>query len=323
MKFRTEIDIAPAPFGLNHKSSIFLTGSCFAEHIYERLSASKFNVSGNPFGILFNPMSIVRMIDELYSGKSYTPSDLSLASNGLWFSYSHHGRFSEVAADKVLDNINKSAYEGACALRKADIVIITFGTAWIFRLKETGETVANCHKQPSSLFTRERLTVGEITETYARLLSEEWSGKQVIFTVSPVRHLANGAEENSLSKATLRVAIGELTERYANAHYFPSFEILCDDLRDYRFYADDMMHPSRKAVDYVWQLFTEWCMDSRTRAVLPRIEKIMSAVNHRLIYAAGDNIKTFRDSVIKNIEAVEKDYPEVDLTSEKKYFDNL
>ena len=166
-------------------------------------------------------------------------------------------------------------------LPAARCLVVTFGTAWVYRLKESGRVVANCHKQPQTLFDRTRLSVEEIAAEWSQLLAGPLAGKEVVFTVSPVRHLGDGAEGNSLSKATLRVAVGELTERFGHAHYFPACELLADDLRDYRFYADDLVHPSPQAVGYIWEKFAGAVLSDEAQALLPEVERLVAQSLHR------------------------------------------
>lgn len=319
MDFRTEIKPEPVPFRISHSSVGFMAGSCFAENIYLKMSAAKFNVAANPTGILFNPASIAGMITSLADGRKFTHSDLR-SDGDVWFGWQHHGSFSDVYAEVALDNMNEAARMGAAALAGADYAVITFGTAWIYRLAETGEVVANCHKQPSGLFVRERLTAGEITGMYGALLEGPLAGKNVIFTVSPVRHLKDGLEENSFSKAILRTAVGELVGKYDNAHYFPSFEIMNDDLRDYRFYAEDMVHPSGTAVDYIWKKFADWVFDGHSRELLPRLEKLSSAMKHRVMNPGSDANLRFRDVMLAHIEELQKELPAADFSDELAYF---
>lgn len=318
MKFRTEINPAHAPFNLTHSGRIFLAGSCFSEHIHAKLRRAKFNVTANPFGILFNPASIYEMFEAISENRIFNAGDL-YGDGNRWYGWLHHGAFSDIYPEVAVDKINRTVTEGAEALAHADYVIITFGTAWIYSLADTGRVVANCHKQPSTMFDRRRLTIPEIVRMYGNLLEGVLKGKTVIFTVSPVRHLKDGFEENSLSKSILRAAIAELTEGYGNAHYFPSYEIMNDDLRDYRFYADDMLHPSQRAVDYVWEKFADWAMDKPTLEFLPEIEKIALAMKHRVLHG-GETADNFFANMADKVKVLQCKLPGVDFGEELKYF---
>lgn len=319
MKFRTEIDVRPSGFRIDHLKRGFIAGSCFSEHICDKLAERKFSVVANPFGIQFNPLSTVGMLVRLIEGRFYAEGELQ-QSNGLWFSYDHHGSFSSSEPQQTLAAINAAMERGREALLAADYVILTWGTSWIYRLTESGRPVANCHKQPASCFTRERLEVSDIVRDYSVLLRGPLAGKQVLVTVSPVRHLKDGMAENSLSKAVLRLAAAELTERFENVCYFPSFEILNDDLRDYRFYAEDMVHPSPQAVDYVWEKFTEFSMDLHTRALLPALEKLSSAAAHRMMNPHSEGARRFGASMLELVSDLESRLPSVNFSVERDYF---
>ena len=211
---------------------------------------------------------------------------------------------------------------GAEALSRAKVVIVTFGTAFVYRLRCSGEVVANCHKQPQSLFLREMLSAEEIASRYISLLQGPLSDKQVIFTISPVRHLSDGLEANSLSKATLRIAV-EMTKRAcSNAIYFPAYEILMDELRDYRFYAEDMTHPSSVAVDYIWQRFAECAFSAQTLKTNEQIERIVKATQHRPFDASSEEHKAFCRTMIERCEQVERLHNEIKMTDEKEFFNS-
>lgn len=322
MKFRTELTVSRSPFTVSHSRHGFMAGSCFADNIYRKLSAAKFPVTANPTGILFNPASIAAMIGRVAEGRPYTEAELVHGDDG-WFSYDHHGAFSGDDMAAVLDGMNRSLAEGHRALFDADYVVVTFGTAWVYRLVSDGRVVANCHKMPSAEFVRERLSVGEIVDVFGELLKGELAGRQVLFTVSPVRHLKDGLAENSLSKAVLRVAAGELAARYDNAFYFPAFEIVNDDLRDYRFYAPDMAHPSPQAVDYVWEKFVEFAMDTETASLLPRLERLDAAMHHRVMNPSANGCRAFREASLRLLDGLRRDLPAIDFSAEETYLAGL
>jgi hypothetical protein len=209
---------------------------------------------------------------------------------------------------------------GADAFSRAEVVIITFGTAFAYRLNKSGEVVANCHKQPQSIFTRQMLSVDSIIQRYTKLLQGALSDKRVIFTLSPVRHLGDGLEQNSLSKATLRVAIADIVSSNKNAEYFPSYEIMMDELRDYRFYADDMAHPSKVAVDYIWERFSECAFSGDTLELIKRIAQITSATEHHPFNPQGDAYRNFCQQMLQKIATLELSHPTLDFTTEKEHF---
>lgn len=317
MKFRTEINIEPFTRKIAHQTPVFSIGSCFADTIAAKLERYKFRVTGNPFGVLYNPLSIAAALEALDKGRRYTETDLA-ESDGVWFSYAHHGSFSAATPEAALAVMNGSAESASEALREADTVIITFGTAWVYELD--GVVVANCHKQPASLFTRRRLSVSEIVERWSALMETVLKDKNVIFTVSPVRHLKDGFEENSLSKSLLRVAVGELVGIYPSARYFPAFEIVTDDLRDYRFYKGDMVHPSDEAVEYVWEKFSGAAFSDDTLALLPRIEAIRRAMDHRPFSVGSEPHRKFREASLRQAQALQRENPGVDFSAEIEFF---
>lgn len=317
MKFRTEINVAPLARRFGHGERLFSIGSCFAGSIAARLARFKFRVESNPLGVLFNPFSIAEAIESLAAGKVYTEADLTFA-DGLWFSYAHHGSFSAPTPGEALARINASAAAGAEALRAAGTVIITFGTARVY--EKDGRTVANCHKRPAVEFTRRMLSADGIAGRFAGLMEGALAGKQVILTVSPVRHLGDGFAENSLSKAILRVAVEELAGKYPSARYFPAFEIMNDDLRDYRFYAADMVHPSEEAVDYIWEKFSAAALTDETLALLPRIESLRRAAEHRPLHAQAEAREKFRAVSLRQALELQAALPDADFSEEMEFF---
>lgn len=298
---------------MDHRAKIFALGSCFAERISERLSRAKFAVTSNPFGVLFNPTSIAKALERLADSRAFAVCDIREGREG-YFSFEAHSSLDGRSQTEIFANLNQAVAQGSKALREADWVIMTFGTAWIY--EREGRVVANCHKQPASEFSRRRLSVEEIVEMYGQLFDGVLRDKQVILTVSPVRHLGDGLQENSVSKAILRLAVEELCERYENVYYFPSFEIVMDDLRDYRYYAEDMAHPSKVAVDYVWERFCEYALSQRALQLLPRIEQIVRAAEHRPFNPNGEQHKAFCRAMLERIEELN----EIDFSSEKKEF---
>ncbi len=253
MKLQTIVDIAPSPWKIGFEDNILMLGSCFADSMGEQMMQRGLNVTSNPFGTLYNPLSIANAIN-LQSSISNLPL---VYHEGLWHSMAHHGSFSRAdkteAEQAVADSITTMQH----ALEEATVIIVTFGTAWVYEMN--GQIVGNCHKLPENTFTRRRLSVEEIVAAWKPLL-ERYADKKWLFTVSPIRHIKDGLHENQLSKATLLQAIEELTPSY-----FPSYEIMLDELRDYRFYADDLVHPSSLAIQYIWERFVQTFCTPQTR----------------------------------------------------------
>lgn len=239
---------------LHSESALLMLGSCFTTEIGAKLQATGFKACVNPTGNVFNPLSAARTIDNLESGLRYTTNDL-IEVQGLWRSLDHHTRLAAPTPNEALEKINESMRIGAEALRQATHIIITFGTAYVF--ERQGQVVCNCHKLPAREFIRRRLTIDEIVDTWQPII-DRYPSKQFIFTVSPIRHVADGLHGNQLSKATLLLAIDKLK----GAAYFPAYEVLIDELRDYRFYASDLVHPAEAAVDRIYSLFNQFCIKS-------------------------------------------------------------
>lgn len=284
MKFRTEIQANPLGTNIGYDDNVLLFGSCFADEMRRKMLTLKFRAAGNFTGPLFNPASIAAFLRRVENPAPAAACELQQGSDGLWFHYDANTLLSHPSRATALQHYNDALGTARSLLPTARCVIITFGTAWVYRLRENGHLVANCHKQPQALFQRERLEVGQIVGEWSQLLTGPLADKQVILTISPIRHLNDGAENNSLSKAILRLAVAELTERFAHAHYFPAYEILLDDLRDYRFYADDLVHPSAQAVEYIWEQFTEAALSERTQTLLPEVKRLVTACSHRPLH---------------------------------------
>lgn len=253
MKLQTTIDIKPSKWQIGYEDKILLLGSCFSDEIGAQMMQRHLSVTCNPFGTLYNPLSIAQAMQ-----MKELPE--LVQHEGLWHSMAHHGSFSRADRNEAETAIRQSIETMQQAIQEATVVIVTFGTAWIYELKDEGlqvtgcGVVGNCHKLPESCFKRRRLTVEEIVAAWQPIL-QQYPDKHWLFTVSPIRHIKDGLHENQLSKATLLLAIEELRTQHPEVSYFPSYEILLDELRDYRFFADDLVHPSSLAVNYIWERF--------------------------------------------------------------------
>ena len=319
MNFRTPVPIDLIYNKVSHATKTVMLGSCFAENIGERLQNAKFSVDLNPFGILYNPLSVEKAVHILLEKGLFKASDL-IEHAGSWHSFMHHSRFSANNADDCLLQINERIADSAIKLLEADYLFITFGTAWVYELQETGEVVSNCHKLPASNFMRRRLSVNEIVEKYTLLIKklQELSPKlQIVFTVSPIRHWKDGAHENSLSKSTLMLAIDALEKQFENVSYFPAYELMMDDLRDYRFYAEDMLHPNKLAVDYIWERFSDAFFTDETKQTASQMGKLMRALAHRPFNTDGAEYKSFCKKQLDKIKNFEKQYPEINFQEDK------
>lgn len=320
MDFRTKINIPKSDFSFSHRSKLMVFGSCFSENIGEQLSRSKFDVNVNPFGILYNPASIAQVLRRVMLNDPFSERDL-FSHNGLYHSMLHHGDYSNVDAELCLDNINESLGKASADLLKSDCLLITFGTAFVYRFAETGNVVSNCHKLPASSFTRDRLSVDEILDEWVLLIKElrlQNPTLKILFTVSPIRHWKDGAHENQLSKSTLLLAIDQIRKQVDDVLYFPSYEIVLDELRDYRFYADDMVHPSSSAVNYIWERFRETYFDEETESILSQWNKIAQSIAHRPINKGTESHKYFLRQTLLKLEEFQYKYPYFVCTEEEK-----
>lgn len=324
--FRTAIPVQPAPFSIGYEDNLMLIGSCFTENMGERLHAGKFRTAINPFGIVYNPMSMAHCLERLsQDAQAFEEEDL-FENAGLWHSWEHHGHFSKPKKTAALAGMNTALQAAARRLKTTNRLLLTFGTAHVFSLRSTGQIVANNHKMPASLFEEKRLSISETVETLLPVLEKIKSQNadlQVIVTVSPVRHIRNGLVENQRSKATLLLACAEICRALPFALYFPAYELLIDDLRDYRFYGGDMLHPSEVAADYIWQFFGDTFFSQETRRLQARIEKIVTAARHRPFHADTPEHRAFAQGQIQEIERLLETYPALDFSAERTHFQRM
>lgn len=317
MQFRTSINISPSTLSLDHSKRVVMIGSCFSEHIAERMRCAGFHVTSNPFGIMFNPASIARTIERLTTAQPYSIDDLRL-SGERWVSLDFHGDFASRNAEEAVEQMNHAVEQGAKALREADTVVLTLGTAWVYRLN--GEVVANCHKLPAQMFSREMMTVEEITSRLINTIENHLHSKRVVLTVSPIRHVADGLDTNSLSKAVLRVAAANVAERLEQVSYFPSFEIMNDDLRDYRFYEADMVHPSSVAIDYIWERWCEWAIAPSAIATMHEAERMWRAAHHRPSDPQSEAHREFCRKMSERLDRLSMQYPDANWDDLRQFF---
>lgn len=309
--FQTIINIPESVQKINYNHTILSMGSCFAENIGKRMKDIYFQIDTNPFGVLYNPISISNSLDLLLENKQFTANDL-FESRGLWHSFSHSSLFSENSEENCLSAINERIKIAIEYLAKTDYLLITFGTAWVYEEQESGRVVSNCHKLPANQFKRRRLTVDQIVQDYLLLiekLNKLLPHLTIVFSVSPIRHWKDGAHENNISKSTLMLAIDKLQNAYNNIHYFPSYEIQMDELRDYRFYAADMLHPSEVAIDYIWKRFTETFFEKNTITTKKEIEQLNADLSHRPMKPDSEEFKKFKLNIESKKQNLIADYP--------------
>lgn len=309
--FQTQVNIPLSKFSVNYESALITLGSCFAENMGKKMSAVWFDVCVNPFGVLYNPSSIAESLRRLMQKKWFEEREL-FQSRGLWNSFAHSTLFSCVTQAQTLEKMNRAFMHGVRQMEKPCVLLITFGTAWVYEECENGKVVANCHKLPSAAFKRRKLTVDEIVNEYRLLLADLHSlypDLKIVFSVSPVRHWKDGAHENNLSKSTLLLAIDTLTGCFDFVDYFPAYEIQMDELRDYRFYAADMLHPSETAIDYIWQKFSETYFSQATRSAMHELEKLAADLKHEALFPESEEFRKFESALQKKINRLQSLYP--------------
>lgn len=282
MKFRTEIPTPEYPFHISYQDKLMLLGSCFSDHIGNFFQEMRFDTLSNPFGTLFNPVSIANALKMCMNPELFNEQHIDFF-NEKWISYAHHGKFSHPDKETFLQNIRQNLDKAHDFLNSANYLFITFGTAYCYRLIERDLIVANCHKIPANQFEKQLLTIEQIVGLYQDLLEQlrQFNPQlKIIFTVSPVRHLADGFHENQISKSILHLSINQLIDN-TNTFYFPSYEMVQDDLRDYRFYAADLCHPSDAAVTYIREKLTDAFFTPETQERMKEVVKGNKAQGHR------------------------------------------
>lgn len=304
---------------INYSHTLMSLGSCFSEHIGSKLLDSKFKCLVNPFGVLYNPASINIALQEILDGKVYAKSDL-FYDNEEWHSWMHHGSFSGRNMSDVLARINENLERAQDYLKELDYLFLTFGSSWVYKSKVSKDIVSNCHKVKSSNFIRERLSVEDIVASYKTLLSAlfaKYPHLKIVFSVSPIRHIRDGLHENQKSKAVLLLAIEELEKAFpTQAFYFPSYEIVLDELRDYRFFAEDMVHPSDVAINYIWEIFQETFFEKPTVKTLTECLKIQKGLKHRPLRPELKSHHDFLEHLILQMEQISIKNTKLDFRKE-------
>lgn len=322
MDFSTPIKILTPPFSIQHKDAVFCMGSCFAESMYNKFSFYKFPALLNPFGTLFHPIAIENALMRIYALEKYTESEI-FKFNQLFFSWDHSTKFSSHKMEETLQKINHSIEQAHRFLSQAKVFIFTLGTAWAYQLQKGNFLVSNCHKIPQSQFKKVLLSQIQIHKSLRNLvymckdLNED---AQIIFTISPVRHAKDGFWENNVSKGHLHSAVYYLiNEESDNVYYFPSYEIVLDELRDYRFFEKDMLHPTPITIDYIWERFSSVFFEEKTQRLNQEIFKIKNALQHKPIYAGSVEHRKFLYDTLKRIENLSIELPKGTFNEEINY----
>ena len=310
MLFHTEIKTPPLKQTIRYGDSLLFLGSCFADEIGSFCYGLGFDALVNPFGVLYNPASIAQSVERLFRGEPFCHEDVIAVREGQYCTFSHNTAFWNVSKNALLQQVNQSLAEAHVHFAKSKWVVISLGTSWVFREKETQKIVSNCHKLPAACFERVFLSVEQSTQYLSEIVKQH-PEKQFVFTVSPLRHLKDGLHENQLSKAALLLAVDEVCKAFDNAHYFPAYEILLDELRDYRFYKEDMVHPTEQAVRYIWERFADFAIDPKEKPAMKAATELRQMLQHRPVFPESEAFKKFEMLKETKISELKRDYPRV------------
>ncbi len=313
MQFRTKIPTLKSNNPLDYNSKIVSLGSCFAVNMSEKLDYFKFENICNPFGILFHPLAIEKLIDFAVSEKQFSEKDVFF-HNERWHCFDAHSDLSNSNKEELIANLNTIVVETKLKLQAASHIIITYGTSWVYRNLESNTIVANCHKVPQAAFSKEILSVATIEKSMRNtldLIQKINPNVNFIFTISPVRHLKDGFVENQLSKAHLISALHSSNFQLPTLSYFPSYEIMMDELRDYRFYAEDMIHPNQIAIDYIWQRFSETSISEESHSIMKEVEAIQKGLQHRPFNSNSESHQQFLSKLRDKMVKLQKQFPQI------------
>lgn len=312
MNFSTKIPISQSDFLIDYDSKIMLLGSCFATNIGEKFNYFKFQAATNPFGIIFNPVSLAKLIERCVQKNYFTEDDVFF-HNELWHCYEVHSELSNSDKDAFLETLNDLINSANNQFTDLTHIIITLGTSWVYRNIETNAIVANCHKVPQKEFVKELLSPESIAQSIESIffnISVINPTCNFIFTVSPVRHIKDGFVENTQSKAHLITALHKtITHHPSPITYFPSYEIMMDELRDYRFYAEDMLHPSQTAIDYIWEQFSDFAFSADTKKLLKEVESIQKRMAHKSFQLQSESHKLFKQKLASDCQSLQAKFP--------------
>ena len=327
MKFKLTLEAKPSKYPIEYGDKLMLIGSCFTENIGAKFKSHLFEISENPYGILFNPVSVTNTLTEIMDLRKYKSDDL-FQHNELWHSWSHHSRFSAIKQEDALENINRTILDAHHFLKSANRLVITLGSAWLYHLTNEaplgkGQVVANNHKGPINWFFKSLMQPNELLENLHALVARLQTfnpNLHIVFTISPVRHLREGLIENNRSKAVLIHAVHELVSQSNQVDYFPAYEYVMDDLRDYRFYAEDLVHPNFAASGYVWDKLVETYMDPKTQAIMKQVAELQLAMNHKPFFLGSAEHQKFLESCILKTETLLATYPTLSLQDHLAFF---
>ena len=310
MILQTEIKIQPLEQTITYSDGLLFLGSCFADEVGGICRGLGFDALVNPFGVLYNPASIAQSVERLERGRPFCREEVIAVGEDCYCTFSHNTAFWRPSEQALMEYVNLSLEAAHEHFLKAKWVVISLGTSWVFRHKGSDQVVSNCHKLPANQFVRQFLT----TEQSFQYLSEivrQHPEKQFIFTVSPLRHVKDGLHENQLSKAALLLAVDQVSKQFDNAHYFPAYEILLDELRDYRFYKEDMVHPTEQAVRYIWERFVDFAINPKEKPAMQAAAELRKMLRHKPLFPESEAYKRFEEQKEKKINEMKCDFPAV------------
>lgn len=311
MKLQTQLPLEKQAPAINYHSKLVLLGSCFAENIAEKFSYYKFQNEVNPLGVLFHPIAILDLLERAHYNNPYTEKDVFF-SNGCWQSFRAHSRLNSTSESEILERLNTALKSTQIQLKSASHVFLTFGTAWVYEHLASKTTVVNCHKQPQKEFKKSILSVQQLQDSFKAILLILKSfnpNVSVVFSISPVRHLKDGFIENNQSKAHLLAALHLVLNTTKNTHYFPSYELVMDELRDYRFYKEDMVHPNQIAIDYIWEKFQTVWIDAEVNSIMHEVSQLQKGFAHKPFNPLTPEHTSFSSSLTKKAKALESRFP--------------
>jgi hypothetical protein len=318
MQLQTEIKIKPLGQTVSYGDGLLFLGSCFADEVGSLCKGLGFNAMVNPFGVLYNPASIAQSVGRLQSGKPFAHDEVIAVGEGYYCTFSHNTDFWSPTEASLLEKVNIHLAKAHRHFLQTNWVVISLGTSWVFCTAHDGgyskasQVVSNCHKLPASRFERQFLPVEQSVQYLSEIVKQH-PDKQFVFTVSPLRHLKDGLHENQLSKAALLLAVDQVCKTYGNAHYFPAYEILLDELRDYRFYKEDMTHPSEQAVRYIWERFTQFAISPSAQLAMQAVSGLRQMLHHKPLFPESEAYRKFELLKNQRISELQRDYPDICL----------
>ena len=310
MKLLTEISINPLEQTIHYGDGLLFLGSCFADEVGGICRGLGFDAMVNPFGVLYNPVSVANAVHRLASGRPFAHEEVIRTGEEYYCTFSHNTTFWQPTEEALLEKINASLLVAHEHFKAARWVMVSLGTSWVYRSIETQEVVANCHKLPARQFDRICLSVSASVAVLSGL-AKMYPDKQFVFTVSPLRHIKDGLHGNQLSKASLLLAVDEVCKAFDNAHYFPAYEILLDELRDYRFYKEDMVHPTEQAVQYIWERFVDFAIDPKEKPAMKAAADLKQMLQHMPVFPESEAFKRFESLRVEKINEMKCDFPAV------------